>query len=101
MIQHFNIIFHETAEDSDVSFKVSCKTTCLFRQLLDTMLTVTTTFIQQMSATTYMRLERFRNYDKSKCKIEISRNTFDIFTKHYIQRQINNKEKNEIKMHKY
>ena len=75
MIQHFNIIFQETAEDADVNFKVSCKKACIFRPFLDTILTVTTTFIQEMIATTYMRLELFRSYNKSKCKIEISRNT--------------------------
>ena len=48
-----------------------------------------------------MWLERFRNYNKSKCEIEISKNTIDIFIKHYIQRQTNNKQINEIKMHKY
>ena len=48
-----------------------------------------------------MWLERFRNYNQSKCEIEISRNTIDIVIKHYIQRQTNNKQTNEKKMHKY
>lgn len=64
-------------------------------------LNAVTTFIQQVSAIIYMWLERFRNYNKSKCEIEISRNTIDIVIKHYIQRQTNNKQTNEKKMHKY
>ena len=63
--------------------------------------TVTTTFIQQLSAAMYMWLELFRSYNKSKCKIEIFRNTIYVFTKHYIQRQTNNKQTNVIKMNKY
>ena len=62
MTQHFNIIFQETIGDSDVNFKVFCKKTCIFRQLLGAIFnpdvnkldTVKTTFIQQLSATINM-----------------------------------------------
>ena len=62
MTQHFNIMFQKTTEDFNVNFKVSCKKTCIFRQLLYTIFnldgnkldTVTTAFIQQLSAAMYM-----------------------------------------------
>ena len=55
-------MFQKITEDSNVNFKVSCKKTCIFRQLLYTIFnldgnkldTVTTTFIQQLSAAMYM-----------------------------------------------
>ena len=85
--QHFNIIFQETIGDSDVNFKVFCKKTCIFRQLLGAIFnpgvnkldTVKTTFIQQLSATINMWLGRFRSYNTSRCKFKISRDNHRYF----------------------